>query len=215
MENGVLSRSVDRSLGHRRAAYEAEARRLVEAAFACIRETGDLEPRVSEVLGCAGLSNKAFYRHFRSKGELLVAVLDEGNRRLATYLEHRVEQASGPREAVRAWLLGMTRQVLDAEAAAATRPFALARGRLSAEFPDEVRDSEARLTAPLRRALQDGVDSGALPDADPQRDAQHLYDLSMGWLLRGLADEDTAEPADAEALVAFALRGLGCGAQGA
>ena len=83
----MASRAVDRAMEQRRAVYEQEVTRLVDASFKLIRDTGNLEPRVSEIVAEAGLSNQAFYKHFRSKDELLLAVLDEGSRMLKGYLE--------------------------------------------------------------------------------------------------------------------------------
>jgi AcrR family transcriptional regulator len=180
--------------------------RLVAASLELIRESGALEPRVSEIVARAGLSNQAFYRHFRSKDELLLAVLEEGVAILEGYLANRMEQAQGAEARVRAWLAGMLEQALDTEAAAATRPFALSRARLAELFPAEVEAAESRLTAMLRDALRDAA------GADPERDAETLYDLAMGWMQRRLAQPGRARREDAEALTAFALHGLRRGA---
>ena len=110
-----IDQAVDRSLRGRRAAAAGEVRRLVDASLAIIRRTGDLEPRVSEIVREAGLHNQAFYRHFRSKHELLVAVLDEGIRGLAGYLAHRMAVEDSPRARVRAWLGGILDQASTAE----------------------------------------------------------------------------------------------------
>lgn len=201
-------RTADRTLEQRRTAYEDEVRRLVEACFTLVRETGSLEPRVSELVGEAGLSNQAFYRHFRSKHELLVAALDEGIRRLAAYLEHRMDAAGSPTEKVAEWIRGILEQALQSDAAAATRPFASARGRLAEGFPEEVRDSERRLTALVRDALETAVSTGELPAADPARDSEALYHLAMGWLERRLSEGEAVDRADAERLVEFALFGV-------
>lgn len=213
MENGVpdagpLGRAVDRSLERRRVAAADEVRRLVDAGFALIRETGDLEPRVGEIVRAAGLSNQAFYRHFRSKHELLVAVLDEGIRTLRDYLAHRMAAAPDAEAAVAEWLRGLCAQALDAEAAAATRPFALSRARLGEHFPDEVGESERQLTGLVRERLAEASAAGALPGCDPERDAERLYDLAMGWMQRRLLERVEAEPDDAEHLVTFAMAGL-------
>ena len=208
----IASRTVDRTLERRRAAYEGEVRRLVEANFALIQETGTLEPRVSEIVARAGLSNQAFYRHFRSKHELQVAVLDEGVRLLAEYLERRMGAVASPTARVREWVRGILEQAVHGDAAAATRPFALARGRLSERFPEEIRESERRLTALVREALAQAVEAGELPEADPIRDAEALYHLAMGWLEGRLVDGSSAPRADAERLVDFAMHGVRRGA---
>ena len=82
----AVSQAAERSLRGKREAAEQEVARLVEAALSLIRGTGQLEPRVSEIVRAAGLHNQAFYRHFESKHELLVAVLDHGIELLAGYL---------------------------------------------------------------------------------------------------------------------------------
>lgn len=199
---------MERALSPRRSAYEDEVRRLIEAAFLLIEREGVLEPRVGDIVRQAGLSNQAFYRHFPSKHALLVAVLDEGVRILASYLAHRMAAAASPLARVREWMRGMLEQVLSPEAAAATRPFALARGRLAEAFPEEVAASEEQLTALVREAIRAARDAGELPEADPERDAETLYHQAMGWLLTRLADPKPPSRASAERLVEFALHGL-------
>jgi AcrR family transcriptional regulator len=208
----LATRAVERALAERRDAYAAEVRRLLEAGFVLIRRKGDLEPRVSEVIRESGLSNQAFYRHFPSKQAFLVAVLDQGVRVLAGYLAHRMRAARSPLAQVRAWLLGMLEQALDPEGAAATRPFALARGRLAESFPEEVAESERQLTALVRGAIAEAAAAGEIPAGDPDRDAESLYHLAMGWMQARLAEGRPADPRDAERLVDFALGGLARGA---
>ena len=204
----VASRSVERALEGRREVYAKEVGRLVQASFALIRDTGRLEPRVSEIVRAAGLSNQAFYKHFRSKDELLLTVLDEGVSLLAGYLRHRMEKHSSPELRVRAWVEGMAAQALDPEAAAATRPFVVSRARLAELFPQEVEQSERQLVEILREAIASGVEAAQLPGADPERDAETLYTLAMGWVQRKLAQPTPPDAEDARELVDFALGGL-------
>lgn len=205
----AAERAVERSLAGRRATYAAEIERLVEATFQLIRESGEVEPRVSEIVRVAGLSNQAFYRHFRSKHELLVAVLDSGIEQLASYLTHRMAAAPDPVAATREWMRGMAEQALNPEAAAATRPFALARGRLAESHPEEVAQTERRLTEPLRRAIQEASRMGLLEAGDPGARAEALYHLAMGWMQARLLEPDGRHRQSAEQLENFALAGLG------
>jgi AcrR family transcriptional regulator len=207
----ALLRSVDRALSRRRAAYTAEAERLVEAALLLIRERGELEPPVAAIVRRARLSNQAFYRHFRSKHELLVAVLDHGIEVLAAYLRERMAKEAAPSERVRAWLRGMLAQALDARGAEATRPFALARSQLARHYPAEVARSEQRLSALVRDAIEAAKAAGELPDADPAADAEALYHLAMGWLEARLAEGRTPSRREAARLEAFAMAGLRAG----
>jgi len=218
MQNDILGRqdepvpparrSVERALAARRAAYTEEVQRLVDASFELIRVEGRLDPRVSAIVERAGLSNQTFYRHFQSKDELLLAVLDDGIRQLSDYLRHRMETADSPVERIRRWIGGLCEQVLQPEAAAATRPFALSRSRLAELFPDEVGESELQLTALLRDAIDRAQAAGELPEADAERDAKLLYDLAMGWMQCRLSEGRPAQRADADHLIEFALCGL-------
>jgi len=210
-EPTAAQRAVERSLARRRGAVADEVERLIGAAFELIRDSGELGPRVSEIVARAGLSNQAFYRHFRSKDELLAAVLDAGIQQLADYVEHRMAKAADPLDAVRAWLRGVLAQTLDPQAARATRPFALGRGRLADEHPEEVARSQRRLTGPLRTVIAAAVEAGQLPaGTDPELGAEALYLLAIGWLEARLAGGGATSEAAAQ-LESFALAGLGAG----
>ena len=86
---------VERALSERQQSYAAEVRELIEATYRVIADTGDFAPPVRAILAEAGLSNPAFYRHFKSKDELLLVMLDEGRRQLAAYLSHRTGAVTG------------------------------------------------------------------------------------------------------------------------
>lgn len=210
-ESTLVSQTVDRTLAGRRSTARQEIERLISAAFRVIGRTGQLEPKVSDILTEAGLSNQAFYRHFRSKRELLVAVLDEGIRGLAGYLAARMGAAATPELAIREWLRGMAAQAQDPSGADASRPFALARGRLAEAFPAEVARSESQLTAPLRAALEEAQASGRLPDAQPDLDSEALYHLMMGWVEARLVEGRIPRAAEIARLEAFVMAGLGSG----
>jgi AcrR family transcriptional regulator len=204
----VVDRAIDRSLALRREAARDEVERLVRAAFAMIEKSGGLDPKVSDILAEAGLSNQAFYRHFRGKHELLVAVLDEGIRGLADYLAARMAAAEGPVPGIREWVRGMAAQAQDPAGAQASRPFALARGRLAETFPGEVTRSREQLTAPLRAALEAARDGGALAAVEPSQDAEALYHLMMGWIEARLVEGRIPEQAEVERLESFVMSGL-------
>ena len=197
-----------RGLEARRITAREEIGRLITGALTVIERTGQLDPKVSDILVEARLSNQAFYRHFRSKHELLVAVLDEGIRGLANYLERRMDKAETPSAAIREWIRGLIAQSQDPAGAQATRPFALARGRLAESFGKEVSDSEAQITAPLRRALEAAETSGDLKETNPTAEAEMLYLLVMGWVEARLIEGRIPSQSEVERLESFALAGL-------
>ena len=207
-EASVAERTVERSLARRQAVYAEEVRRLIAAGVRVMQRSGSFAPRVEEIVGEAGLSNQVFYRHFRSKDEFLLAVLDDGVRELVGYLEHRMAAAESARDRVRSWIDGVLAQGLASDAAEATRPFVMPQARLAERFPDEVARSVQRLVAPLASAIAEGERAGELQAVDPERDARALYDLAMGWLQRKLLEPERPTAADAAHLVEFAMRGL-------
>jgi AcrR family transcriptional regulator len=213
MRNTILSATTEgsparRALDRRASRHDEVVRRLVAASFEVIRETGSLEPGVAEVVRRAGLSNQAFYRHFPSKDALLLSVLEEGFRVLERYLAHRMDGAPTPEARIRAWVGGVLAQALQSGAATATRPFAASRARLAELFPEAVDASERSLRAPLRDAIALAVEAGTLPGADPERDAEAIYTLAMGWLERRLCQDTPPLRAEADHVVGFALAAL-------
>lgn len=197
----VAERVASRTLADRSAAYSDEVRRLIEAGYTVMRRTGSLDPRVNDIVREAGLSNQAFYRHFRSRDELLVAILDDGQRQLVTYLEHRMAGAPTTEARVRAWVEGVMEQARNAAAADNTRPFAINSARLADRFPDEVARSRELLVRPLRGAVAD-------LGGDPQRDADVVYHLVMGCMNDALVARRRPSRQDVEYLEDFVVRGL-------
>ena len=175
MTTSVAAEVAERSVRDRAAASADEVRRLLDAAYAVLRRTGDLEPRVSDVVREGGLSNQAFYRHFRSKDELLLALLDDGQRRLLTTLEARMGRVPAGAPRVRAWIEGVLEQARRPDAADNTRPFVVNGLRIAERFPAEWSRSRDALLAPLRDAI---AGSGG----DPDRDASAVYHLTFGAL---------------------------------
>lgn len=197
MEN-LVSTLADRTLADRHETYAAEIRALLDAALTVMRRDETIDPRVSDIVRTAGLSNQAFYRHFRGKDELLVALLDDGRQRLLTTIERRMARADGEAEQVRAWIEVVLAQARDPEAAAATRPFAINGDRLAVEFPDETRRSRDRLVDPLRAIVGE---PGALA----------VYHLAMGTTHDALLNRQAPTRADVDHVVEFALKGCGLG----
>ena len=116
----VAGRIVRRSLAKREGEYAGEVRRLLDAALALMQRRGtSSRPRVADIVAAAGLSNDAFYRHFRSKDDLVNALLEDGAERLRGYLAHQMAKARTPETQVRRWVEGVLAQA-DGDVAAAT-----------------------------------------------------------------------------------------------
>ncbi len=119
-DSGVTDKIVRRSLAKRESDYADEVRRLLDAALALMGRGGPTsKPRVADIVAAAGLSNDAFYRHFKSKDDLVTAILEDGAERLRTYLAHQMAKSTTPEGRVRQWVKGVLAQA-DPEIAATT-----------------------------------------------------------------------------------------------
>jgi AcrR family transcriptional regulator len=203
----LADRAIERTVAGRRAEYSAEMRRIVEATFSLIERTSSVDPSMREILAETGLSTQAFYRYFSSKDELMLALLDEGRRRLVETLERRMARATGSAGQVRAWMEGVLAQAGNAAAAARTRPWVVSEQRLADLFPQEQHASVERLVGLLRdpvARLQGTAETNA---GDVERAATMVYQLTFAVLRAHLVAGTRPDTREKEALVGFCLRG--------
>jgi len=201
-------------LAPRHATYTDEVKRLIASCLTVSERTGNFDPRVADILADAGLSNQAFYRHFQSKEELLLAVLDQGGRQLDDYLRKRMAAKDDPVDKIRAWIRGFTAQAIRPKAAAATRPFMFPSARLYERFPEEIPAVEKLFLDTISVALKDAKKAKLVrADIDPATDGLFMYDLVKNWLERQLRQEplppETEIARRADKLEAFIIKALG------
>lgn len=196
----VEERLADATLAERRGQYAAEVRRLIDAAFSVMRDTGDIDPQVRDIVRVAGLSNQAFYRHFASKDALLLAVLADGHRQLVEYLRRRVAGATDPESQVTRWIEGVLAQARNLAAAEATRPFAMNGARLADRYPADLAASRAELVSTLAPSVR-GL--GGTDD-----DAQFVCDLALARMNDAIAHRRRPSAAEVRRLVVFCLSGV-------
>ena len=201
-------RSAERAVEARYSVYLEEAQRLIQAGIDEIGEKGGVDPRVSDIVRRAGLSNKAFYRHFKSKEELLLAVLEEGLQRSRDDFDTHLAAASSPLERVRTWILRVAELAVDAESAATTRPLLVYQATLAENLGPQVRGNVDRIMAPLLEALTEAHGSGELPNIQPRQATDHVYHATWGWVHGRILACIQPSRQEAEALADFILRGL-------
>jgi AcrR family transcriptional regulator len=203
----VARRSLERSVAQRRTSYVHEVQRIVDATYRVIASTGSFDPKLRDILRESGLSTQAFYKHFRSKDELMLVVLDDGRQRLLGYLTHRMEKVGEPEEKIKAWIEGVMAQALDADVAARTRPFVAYQDRLAEQFPEEQQRSVDLLVGLLLEAI------ASLPDRRSKltvsRDAKAVYQLTFGTLHWHLSHGSKPSNGEINHLVDFSLKGIG------
>jgi AcrR family transcriptional regulator len=182
---------------------------IIDAAYACLSSPHQGPVSVAAILDAAGLSTRAFYRHFASKDELFLAMLRRDSDAVLRRLRRVSQDDSGPDGQLRAWincLLGLAYHprmrahvvVLDSDEVRVAKGYREASAELRA-------DRERILAEILRR----GRDDGSFPLAEPDRDAAAIHavvDRAFAAPLLGLGP-------DRDHLVGyvldFALRALG------
>ena len=169
-------------MGVARQEPEREVARLLDAAEAALAEQGYAGLRVDDVLDAAGLSTRAFYRHFRGKSELFLALFNREMTRAQQRLHAKLATAPAPDAKVEAWAAAMLALAYDGRLGRRTRLFLVERQVIAREFPDEIARCISLMLEPLEAAIEDGRDTGSFPGADPPRDALAIHHLCSGLM---------------------------------
>ena len=183
---------------------------IIDAAYTCLSQPHTGPIPVAAILQRAGVSTRAFYRHFASKDELFLAMLRQESDALAHRLDRIVDDIPGsPVDQLKAWIdqmfgwmhdaeLRMHLIVIDSDEVRAAKGYRETRERAH-------EDRERSLIEILRR----GRDDGSFPLADPEHDAVAISAV----ISREMANQT---PGDARRLrqsldwvLEFALRALG------
>jgi AcrR family transcriptional regulator len=182
---------------------------FVEAGLRVLRRTGAQRLTVADVLAEAGRSTRAFYRHFASKDELLLAIYEHESRATIAELRARVDAAPTARAAVAAWVDATLALAFDPARASRTTVLAAEGSRLQFEHPAEFGAIAHAQLEPLVGAIARGQADGAFAGRDPDSDARTVHAIVWALVeahLRGTG-RLSVEEARAQAL-RFALAGL-------
>ena len=180
-----------------------EQRVLIDAGLAVLRRAGSEGLTVADVLTEAGLSTRAFYRHFDSKDALVLAIYAHDSRRVSDAMRRRLALANTPRAALESWVDETLALGFDSRRARRTRPLAREGSRLKAEFPAEFSAIEAALLDPLVTVLR------ALRSPDPERDARSIHAITWSLVDERMQGSKITQ-ADARAhVLRFARAGFG------
>ncbi len=198
----VASQIARREVAGREAEVAAEVRRLMKGAQAVFRRCGTKEsPRVADILAEVGMSNDAFYRHFKSKDELVGAIIEDGTRRLCAALGARMAAADSPQEQVALLVRSIIGIVVDPTASENLRVLTWNAARTAD-------DSTRRLVArsSLAQLLVQPVRD--LGSTDPERDAFAVCDTALGRLEHFMWRRESPTSDDIEHVVNFCLRAI-------
>ena len=187
----------------------AERAKIVAAAYRLLTASDGASVPITDILAAAGLSTRAFYRHFDSKDALLLAMFRSDSDRVLGQLCAIAADSATARQGLERWIATMLtltadprrrRRVLVLSSDEVTR----ARG-YRAELERYRADQDQAIAALLRRGLADG----SLPRSEPGRDARYVRAA-----IHDAFDELMARPLGGDvadvvcSLVDFVLRSL-------
>ncbi|TVT13146.1 TetR/AcrR family transcriptional regulator [Amycolatopsis acidiphila] len=182
----------------------------MDAAYRCLATSNGDGVSVTDILREAGLSTRAFYRHFDSKDNLLLAMFRRDSDRVHAELESAALAAGSPTEALRAWIEGYLR--LTSQPRRRQRVLVLSSAELmrAAGYADERTRSMIRLQDGIAEILRRGLDDGSFPWAAPEPDARAIRAALTEAFAEQMSRSTTVPAAvAADQVINFAFRALG------
>lgn len=191
----------------RQATYDDEVAALISATRAVMARKGCAgRPRLAEIIAEADISNQAFYRHFRSRDDAIVATYEQGLMTIHEYLEHQVRKQPDLPSQIAAWVDGVLAQIQDPELSELSRAVIWNVGQVARTDSEIKPVGHDRIRGLLSEVLTEGgVD-------DPDRTALFIHTLVMGLTNTFLEDNRRPSPADRESLLRFCANGITPGA---
>jgi AcrR family transcriptional regulator len=160
--------------------------RLYEAAIELIGEHGYTGTTVDEIVARAGVAKGTVYYHFKSKAELVTALLDDGLQRLAASFREEAKGAQGPAETLRA--------LVHAELTYIQRYQAFSKlvmsemWRVDRDWQEGLRVLREEYVSVYARCLEEGVEEGGFrPSLDAQAAGSTVFGMvataALDWLV--------------------------------
>lgn len=202
-----------RSPGRPRLYAPADERsRIFVATLEVLRRNSGEEATVSDILAQAGLSTRAFYRHFQTKEDVIQGLYERDARSFGAHLARRVEAADSPESALAIWIyemLGLAYDRRRAERVAALSSVMVLRVVAGTQAQ---RVGTESLTQPLRWVLADGRAAGSFPTAEPELDTLTIRAVTaevISWAAAGTAQLSRRQAS--EHVLRFCRAALGYG----
>jgi len=157
----------------------------MDAAIEVLRRNAGSEATMAEILAVAGLSTRAFYRHFATKEDLICALYQRDAESFGAHLRRRVEQAGSPTDALVIWIdevLSLTFDRYRRERMAAFRSPMVT--RIVAGSNAQTLGTKL-VIQPLQEVLIRGREAGVFPLTSPELDVHTIYALTwevVSWV---------------------------------
>lgn len=190
-------------------AAESRAQSFMRSALSILGETGRTDFTVLEVVERSKTSLRAFYQHFATKDELLLALVERIMADATTRWRAETESLTAA-VALRRVIERMSAPAESTTQDSINRGLTYYNDRLMETRPREFAAVIAPLHALFADTLRRGIAEGTFrADLDVDADAAILMQTVLGALrLRGLGNDLYGSPIDAGHLYRFCLHGL-------
>jgi AcrR family transcriptional regulator len=156
---------------------KTERRMVMDAALRVMARNGYAGMSVSDVLSEAGLSTRAFYRHFDSRETLLIALMRRESESVGRSLDRAVALAPNRVAALEAWLQCYLDVFYEPRRATRTALFSSPAVGASYLLADELRERRRIFCRPLIEALRQAHAAGVVHSPTPEADAYSMFAL--------------------------------------
>ncbi len=150
----------------------------------------DVDLTVPALVARAGMSTKTFYRHFASRDELLLAVLEEELSIAAHFIRKAIDAHEGPVERLRACVLAYVGLPDRYSSPAVRRAWTQQSQRLVALYPERTTQSRGLIVAAFRDVIDDLVAGGYVELDDPGLTARGIFHLVSRHLVDAAYQDD-------------------------
>jgi AcrR family transcriptional regulator len=165
----------------RTARYLAERGAIVDAAYTLLGGS-TTTASVHDILREAGLSTRAFYRHFPSKDDLVLFMYRADSALMTARLTDAVARTTTPVEAIDAWVTEYLGVAYNPRRAAKGRVLASHEAAMATGFAEVCAHEGAIHRQILQTALEAGLRDGSLPYSEPEEDAYALHALASNYV---------------------------------
>jgi AcrR family transcriptional regulator len=177
-----------------------ERRTILRAAAQLIGQQTDRQTTIEDVLRAAGVNRRIFYRHFRSKDELVMAMLGRAGHIVETGLSEIVAANTDPAKALTSYIEYVLGIGWDENRAREGRAFLSPEVGMTAGIASALEAVYARHRVLLREVLAHGLADGSLPRTVPDRDSFAIHAVLIRYLevrVRGQLELDFADALEA------------------
>ncbi|MCW2525961.1 MAG: transcriptional regulator, TetR family [Pseudonocardiales bacterium] len=154
---------------------DEERTRVLRAARRLIGQRDGRVTTVAEVLQEAGVNRRIFYRHFQSKDDLILAMVEQAGATLQAGLETAVRESKDPPSAVAAYIHHLLGVGWDERRAHDGRAFLSLEVTTTAGTRAAIEGVYAAHRAIIHAVLAAGRADASLPGAVPDRDSFALH----------------------------------------